>query len=477
MYRQLCFILLILGLSPALVFGQTSSKWSLEQCINYAQKNSLTIRQAQNTVRNSELTLKQNQYNRLPSLSGSVSAGNQYGRTIDPVTNDFNNQSIGFNSYGLNVGVTVFSGNRINNSIRQSKIDLEAAKLDADFQSDNLALQIANAYLSILLGEDQLELAQQRLNLSEQQLRQTDQLIQAGSLPENDRYDFISQIALDKQSIVEAENQVAIAYLNLKQLMELDPSEPLEIERPVIEMPDDINTDAFRFNEIYVSALGTQRNVVAADKRIESAKISIDLARAGYMPTLTIFGGLSTNFSTRAQRFIFEPGTESQTILINGQEVTLEFPTQVPISQNYPYFDQLSDNFGQNIGASLSIPIYSNHRNKINLERARLNTINQELQSLQIRQNLKTDVQRAIADARASQRSYEAAEAAVEASEIAYDNAQKRFDLGAINSLEFATARNNLDQARIQLVRARYSYIFNVKRVDFYMGKPIQLNR
>lgn len=475
MFRSiLFFVLAVVCLSPS---GLAQDKrWTLQECINYAQQNSLAIRQARNTVRITELDLQQSRMNRLPNLSASVSAGNQFGRTIDPTTNEFNNRTIGFNSYNVNLNMTLFAGNRINNAINQSKIDLKAAQLDAEFQSDNLALQIANAYLSILLSEEQLELTRQQLALSREQLDQTDKLIRAGALPENARFDFLAQIARDEQAIVEAENQVAINYLNLKQLMELDPSEELDIIRPQIVVPTDADPDQYRFSELYVSALGTQANIEAADKRLESAEIGVDLARAGFMPTLNIFGGLNTNFSTAAQRFTFMPGTNAQMVTINGEDVLLEIPTSIPMSENFPYIDQLEENFGQSFGASLQIPIYSNHRNKINIEQARLNVINQELQGLQVRQNLKTDIQRAIADARASQRSLRAAEVAVDAAQLAFDNAERQYELGAINSLDYTTARNNLDRANIELLRARYSYIFNIKRVDFYQGKPITLN-
>jgi len=470
------FLSMIFILGSQVVEAQSNTRMSLAQCIDYARQNSLNIRQAQNSVRTTELSLKQNKLSRLPSLSANISAGNQFGRTIDPVTNDFVTQSVGFNSYSVNLGMTVFAGNRINNSIRQSDLDVQAAKLDAEFQSDNLALQVANAYLSILLAQEQLDLTQQQLQLSQQQLDQTDKLIQAGSLPDNDRLDFLSQIALDEQSIVDAENQLAIAYLNLKQLMDYDPSQPLEIVTPEIIIPADASPDNYRFNDIYVSALGAQANIEAADKRIESAEIGVDLAKAGFMPTLRISGGLNTNYSSRAQQFILVDGTQSQTVIINGQEVTLEVPTTSPVGQDYPYFDQFQDNFGQSIGANLSIPIYSNHQNKIAVERARLNAIGQELQGLQARQTLKNNVQQAIADARAAQRSLRAAQASVSAAEIAFDNAEKRFTLGAINSLEYSTARNNLDRARIQLIRARYSYLFNIKQVEFYQGKSINLD-
>ena len=199
--------------------GATAQKaWSLEQCVEYAQKNSLTIKQAQYGIKNAELTNKQRKFNRLPNVNGSISGGFQFGRTIDPTTNSFNNERIGFNSYNINAGVTVFNGNRINNSIKQSQIDLDASILDAEASVNNISLMVASAYLSILLAEEQLENAINRRNLSQEQLDQTEKLIQAGTLPVNDRLDFVAQIALDEQTIIEAQNLVVILTFHLFQV-------------------------------------------------------------------------------------------------------------------------------------------------------------------------------------------------------------------------------------------------------------------
>ncbi len=140
------------------------------------------------------------------------------------------------------------------------------------------------------------------------------------------------------------------------------------------------------------------------------------------------------------------------------------------------FWDQISENFGQSIGVSLSVPIYNNHQNRISMERARLGVINAELNNRQMRQQLKSDIQRAIADARAAKLSLAAAEKSLEAATVAFNNADRRFDLGAINSLEYVTARNNMDRAQTDLTRARYQYLFNLKTVEFYQGKPLRLD-
>ena len=459
--------------------------WSLEKCVQYAQQNSLTIKQAQYGIKNAELTAKQSKYNRLPSVNGSVGAGYQFGRTIDPTTNSFNNESIGYNSYSLNAGVTLYDGNRINNTIKQSKVDLQAANLDAQASVNDISLFVASAYLSILLAEEQLENAQNRRALSQEQLQQTEKLIEAGTLPVNDKLDFIAQIALDEQAIIVAQNLVTSNYLNLKQLMELDPNTEISVVKPDVPVPTDARPEDFTLNQVYTAALGTQPQVQASDLRIQSAKFGESLAKGNLLPTVSLFGGLSTNYSSVGKDFL-NPNTENAVqvldpvgtpLVVNGAEVIVQqYLTEGIVFPNKSFGDQINENFGQNIGISVQIPIYNNHFNRISMERARVNALNAEVTSQQVRQTLKTDVQRSIADARAAKESYGASQRSVEAAEAAFDNAQKRFDLGVINTLEFSTARNNYDRAQVELIRAKYQYIFNLKIVDFYLGKELKLD-
>ncbi len=471
----LTFALLALGGSMALAQTQP---WSLKKCIEYARQNNLSLRQAQYDIRNAELDVQENKYSRLPALSAGARGGYQFGRTIDPTTNSFNNERIGFNSFSLDANVTLYGGGFITNSVRQSELNTRAARLDAEATSNNLALDIAAAYLNILLAEEQLTNAKQNLKLSEEQLSQTDKLIRAGSVPANDRLDILSQIAQNERAIIEAQNAVNIGYLNLKQLMQLGPEEELKIVRPeFIDLPENVDPQAVGLEEVYTAALQTQPQIQAADLRIKSAQLSEEIAKSGLLPTLTLFANLNSNFSSAFRSPIFETRRVPQTVFIDGSPVTIEFQSEVPVDdEQIAYTDQIDQNFGQVVGLNLNVPIYSRHTNRINQERARISELNAEVGSAQQRQLLEADVQRAIADTRASFNSYKAAQRSVEAAETAFDNAQKRFDLGAINTLEFATARNTLDQARIELIRSKYQYLFNLKTIDFYMGKALELN-
>jgi outer membrane protein len=282
---------------------------------------------------------------------------------------------------------------------------------------------------------------------------------------------------LNEQTVVDAENQVILRYLSLKQLMLLDPAQELLIERPEIIIPTSANPDAFVLDEIYNGALGTQPQILAGLKRRESAMIGIDLAKSGMLPSLSLFGNLNAYASSRAYNYSFTNQRISQTAFFNGQPVTFEIESQIPVQLGrQAWLDQINQNFGQSIGMQLSVPIFNNNRNRISMERAKINVAGVDLNNEQAKQQLKTDIQTAIANARAARRSYIAAQAAEEASRLAFESSQQRFDIGAANQLDFNTARNNLSRAQMDLSRAKFQYIFNLKQVEFYQGRQITLN-
>jgi len=166
-------------------------------------------------------------------------------------------------------------------------------------------------------------------------------------------------------------------------------------------------------------------------------------------------------------------------VLIDGENRTLEIPgqpTQVPVNvRRVPYFDQLNQNFGQSIGVGVNIPIYQNGRTRLSVERAELALLNAQLQQNQTRQTLKNDIQTAIANARAAGRQFEAAQRTLNFTTLTFENMQKRYSVGAVNSFDLTTAQNNRDNAENDMVVAKYDYLFKLKILDFYLGKPLRL--
>lgn len=452
MYKKLTLTFFACVLMMSTSFAQET--WSLEKCIKYAWQENINIKRAEIGVRNDELTKKGNRLSRLPNLNASVSGSFQYGRTIDPVTNSFNSLSIGANRYSLNAGVTIYNGSRINNLIKQAGYDIQASMADLAQTKNDISLTIANAYLNVLFAEEQLDAAKKRKELSESQLSQVDKLIRAGARPANARLEILATIARDDQSIIAQENLVLNGLQNLKNLLQLEPSKEIQLERPntiAIVISEEDNPDVLRFSNLYNTSLSNQPFIKADENRIKSAAIGKDIARAGLLPSLSAFGGLNTNYSTRGKR------------LVNGA------------LEDNPYSNQIDENFGQNIGLSLSIPIYNNHRNLINMDRAELNMISNQYTAEINKQNLKNDIQTSLSNARAAKRTLAASERTVEASKAAFQNSEKQFQLGTINTFEYATAKNNLDQAEVDLIIAKYDYIFKLKVLDFYQGKKLEL--
>lgn len=475
-FVKILSIFLIVSAQAQLGFGQ--DLWSLERCIQYARDHNLQIKQAEANVRTALLSERQAKASRLPNVSASGNVGEQFGYTIDPTTNTFSTQGIGFNSLNLNAAVSLFNGGQVHHSIKQAGFDAKAGIAEAENTLNTLSLQIATAYLNILLATEQKESADNRVALSRKQLDNTLKLVDAGSVPMVDRYTVEAQIAREEQSAVMAANSLDLAYLSLKQLLQLEPDYDLQIERPEIVLPATLPGDPRTLPEVYATALNTQPSVRAADFRIKSAEVGISIARAAYYPSVNLFGSLSSNYSTQFQTASVEgtvPGQPS-TVYIDGQPVTVQFEEPILKFKRVPYWDQIDRNFGQSIGLSVNVPIYQNGRVRLAVERARLNVINAQLQQQQTRQQLKNDIQTAIANVRAARLQYEAAQKAENATRIAFVNTEKRYSLGASNVLELNTAKNNLDIAVNDLIVAKYDYIFKLKILDFYEGKPLNLN-
>jgi len=481
--QQLSKMMAILAILPILVLttagtAHAQDTWSLERCIQYAKDNNITVKQAQANVRTAMLSERQAKASRLPNVSANANVGEQFGRTIDPTTNQFSTVATSFNSLGLNAGITLFSGGLINHSIKQAGWDLKAAHADAEQLENNLGLQIASAYLSILLGEEQTENAQKRISQTQEQLNVTTKLIEAGTLPMADKYNILAQLAQGEQAAVQARNSVELAYLTLKQLLQLEPDFDLQIERPEVPIPADANPDALTLSPVYQTAVGTQPNIRSADFRVKSAQTGIAIAKSGYYPTVSAYANLSSSYSSQARSLIVgSPVLGDPTIVnIGGQDVPVSF-YETPVSfTKTSYFDQIDQNFGQGIGASIQIPIYQNGRTRLNVERARLGVLTAQMQQIQTQQTLKNDIQTSIANARAARLTLDAAQKTFDATDIAYQNTVKRHTLGTINTLDLTTARNNRDIAETDLTVAKYDYVFKLKILDFYLGKPLNMN-
>ena len=452
--------------------------WSLEKCIEFALDNSLSLKQTQIDVADTELDLKTSKLNRIPNLSGNSTYSFSFGRRIDPTTNDFINQQFGNQSLSLSGGVLLFNGGQVNQIINQAKLAREAAGLEAQQMENDISLSVASSYLDILFASENLGNAQKTLELTNKNLEQIDKLISAGSRPRNARLDLVAQVAQNEQAIISSENNLETAYLVLKQLLHLHQDVDMVIEVPEIPLPSEYDVEVLDPVVVYNTAKSWQPKIKAGELRRQNAEVGVNLAKTAMIPALSIGGSVQTNYSSARKRQGEQVGVQevNQDIFLNNEPFTIGFQQPIYAFDNVPYLDQLNENWGYGFGLQLSVPIFNQGLNKSNLEKARLNVIRTELTNQTVHDQLKSDIQLAVAELKASQKQYEATLKTSEATEAAFLDTEKRFELGVANSFEYITAQNNRDQAEVNLLIAKYDFIFRAKIVDYYQGKKISLN-
>ncbi len=472
MKRQFYILLMLLFA----ITSQAQEEWSLQRCIEHAIENNLTIQQSELNVDFAKIDERQAKHNRYPNLNFSTNLNSNFGRSTDPITNTNVTQNFISNNMSLSSGVTIFNGFRISNAIKRSALDKTASEYDLEQSKRDISLSVANSYLNVLFADENLAIAKSQLSTSQEQLTQTQRLIDAGVRPANESLDILAQIANNEQVVIGAENSKVIALLNLKQLLRLDPDVSMILTAPSnVDVESD--PDLLTFSEVYNLAMNAQYNIKAADMRVESAHLGEKISKAGLLPTLSFGASIGSNYSNKGFR-----STEDTTFFIRESNVFFnDVPGvlgtnafQVGIEDN-PYLSQLDDNLSYGFGISLSYPIYNNLSNRLGVERAKLNILNAKNLSEQARDALKITVQQALADAKASKRKLNASEKSVDAQRASFDNAKKRSDAGTINSFEFVTIQNGLQEAEYNAVLSKYEYLFAMKVLDFYMGKPINI--
>jgi outer membrane protein len=474
----------ILLLSPLVLFAQSQDEWTLSRAVGYALENSLQVRRLDNNTELARIDLQQARNNRLPTLNAGTGLNLQLGRTIDPTTNTFEARNILSQGYQLQGALTIYNGGLIRNSLRQSELDLEAAQTDAQVESNNVALQVANSYLTILLTKEQLANARAQLALTTEQLTNTDAQIRAGSIPEAQRYDIVAQQAANSRTVVELENQVRLAKLDLQLLLLLEPSDDFEVVTPIRDLEESELLRDYDLQEVLRAARQTQPTIRAAELRRSAAEVGKEIARAGLRPTISLFANVNTNFSNIARDFNSPDESEARfvendpvPVLIGGNEVEIvTFSQTGVIFPNLGYFEQLDQNFGQSFGINLGVPIYSQNRNRLNVERAEVQRLGAEIEMDQAENQLRSDIERALGDLRAARETYRAAQVSLEAAQNAYEVTQRRFSAGAANSLDLITATNRLEQAQVEFSRTKYQLLFNREVIQFYLGEGLSLN-
>lgn len=447
-------------------------QWTLQQCIEHAMKNNLQVRIA---VLNNELNqanLKQSKANVLPNLNFGANNTYNFGKTIDRFTNQFANTRVQSINLGLQSQWNLFNGLQNYHTIKQNEINLMTGKYEIDRTKNDVSLNIANAFLQIVLARELVNITQNQVNTTNTQLSRIKKLVDAGALPKFNQYDVESQLSTEELNVVNAQNQLNIATLNLALLLNLNPEE-FSITTPVVPNPNDLPLN-FTAQQIYASALSNQPVIKSAENQVLSAEKGIKIAKSAISPSLVFSGSLGTGYSGLAQQIA---GYDSTVATIGytgmGEKVYSLFVN--PVLEKSPYGTQFKDNFNRSLGLTLNIPLFNNLQTHTAITRAKINLESARLQLLQTKLDLQRTILQAYTDANGALKKFNATEKSVIALKESFKYVEQRYNVGAANSVDYNTQKNNVTNAEAQLLQAKYEYIFKAKVLDFYLGKAIVL--
>lgn len=473
--KKILFVIAVIGITCSQ--AQQSEKWSLKKCVDYAVKNNISVKQADVQARIAALQAKQAKLYQLPTANFGTGLYPQFGRTIDRTTNSFSNTSIVTQNYSIQGNVEIFNFGKLKNNIAAAGFNAQAALADVEKTANDVALSVATYYLQVIATHQQMDIASVQIQQTKYNLDFTQKKVSAGSLPELNTLQFESQLATDSSNYVAAKTSYNQSVLALQGVLNLDVSVPFEVEIPdVTKIPLDNLTD-MQPEVVYGLAINNQPSIKANKFRIQGAEKSILAAKASMYPSISGSYSLSSNYTNKAQEVTGYSISNQLAGYANVGGTNYDVYVYSPqyTTQNTTYFKQLSNNFGQNLGLNLSIPIFNNGTSRINYEQSKLNLQNAKTTEQQIEQKLKLDIYTAYSNALNALQKFNASQKQVELNQKTYEFANKRFEIGLLSSFDLLTTQSNLLRAKTQLLSDQYDYVFKMKLLEFYKGQGLKL--
>lgn len=446
-------LFVILGWS---VQGQ-SKKWTLEECVKYAIDNNISIKQTELDTQTAAIDKKGAIGNFLPSLNANASHSWNIGLNQDITTGLLRNQTTQFTSAGASVGIDIYRGLQNQNTLRKANLSVVASKYQLLKMQEDIALNVANAFLQVLFNKESLKVQQQQLAINEKQYSRSEELVNAGSIPRGDLLDIKATVASNKQNLITAENALLISKLSLAQLLQLKEFDNFDVVDGT-DVKDENNIMTQTPELIYEKAKGSRTELKIARTNLEIAEKNVAIAKGAYQPTLQGFYSFNSRVS-----YADVPKFDSTGALIGTQ------------SPN-PFWEQFDANKGQSFGAQLSIPVFNGFATKNNVERSRVSLEKSKITLEQQELDLQRNVYTAFTDAKGALNAHESAIVALESRQEAYNYAKEKYDVGLMNSFDFNQAQTLLTNAQSEVLRTKYDYIFKIKILEFYFGIPMIKN-
>ena len=448
----------------------------LQQCIEIALENNLSVKRGALSLEGARIDKTLARGNQLPNLNLNGNYGYNWGRSIDPTTNQFINQQITRGGVSGSSNVVLFNGFRLLNSVKQSQVNIESSTFDLEKIKNDVTINIVTFYLNVIFNRELLENADFQLNSAQEQLERTKKLVASGALPLTNELELTSQVATNEVNLINAQNNLDLALLTLKQAMLLPASEPIEIIVPDIT-PDTRDGIGYSSQEVFDAAMTEMPEIQSAKLGLESAQLGIRIARATGMPSLNLGGSFSTNYSDAFSRSVLTGSTfVDQDIIFNGQPATISVEQPTFAREEVPFNTQIDQNLSRSLGISLSIPVFNRFSTYASVQRANIALQQAEITVKERENTLRQQIESAYNDAQAAAKTYEANQKQVNALEETFRAVENQYNLGAANFTDYQVASNNLFRAKSDFVRAKYDYVFKLKILEFYKGNPLTID-
>ena len=438
--------ILFISLLLISIGGKAQERWSLRRCIDYAIEHNINIRRTANAVEQSAVEANSAKWARLPNLNGSAGQSWNWGRTQTAVKNedtgDYSTVYVNTSSQGSNLNLStsipLFTGLQIPNQYALAKLNLKAATADLAKAQEDIAINVASAYLQVLFNQELQQVAESQVELSLQQQARITRLADMGKASMAEVAEAKARVAQDQMTAVQARNNYELALLDLSQLIELESPEGFLLESPDVSFALQQLTPP---DEIYQTALTNKPAIQAAEYRLEGSKHSIRIAQSAYYPQLNLNGSLGTNYYSTINR---------------------------------TFRQQMGDNFSKYVGLSLSVPIFNRFSTRNRVRSARLQRDNYELQLTETKKTLYKEIQQAWYNAVAAESKYSSSHTAAEAGAESFRLMSEKYENGKANAVEYNEAKQNLMRAQSDELQAKYEYLFRSKILDFYKGESIE---
>lgn len=467
-------VLALVGLLTIVKFAGAQQVLSLKQCIETALQNNIDVLQTINSSDRSEMVKKQAKLNQLPDLNSSISPGVSMGRSIDPFSNTYTDQKINSTSFGLNSGVVLFNGLSMQSSVKQTAAAFNAAKAGIQQQMDNIRISVILAYLQALSFREQITQATKQYELSNEQVKRMEILDGEGAIKPYELSDLKGQAANDQLSIINLKNNELIALVDLCRLMNIAFRQDLQVEP--------LNADSLLMEYtldregVYQTALQNLAQFKALDYTEQAAKWGVKVQKGRLYPTLRFDANLNTYYSSAATTNVLTSSgvsTSADYVTINGQDIFVNKPYSNFDAKHIPNFDQFKNNRYTSFNLTLAIPIFNNFRVRNNIKLAKIDLREAQQRTATAKTALQLDVEQASQNLQTASDRYKTLLQQTKDYDQSFKAATVRFNEGLGNSIDYLTAKNNLDRANSNLIAARFDYMLRTKILDFYQGRPL----